>query len=137
MELRERLNDLLFGASLERELEACLAAWTSATPDELDSTRAWVKSQRRDFIEMAVEIDDVEELELSIAVRYIELKSHWMMLNTKIQYSLFHAGEAPDETMFRASLVSHVVGTLEQLLTPSDIERITRFLAQPIYRGTA
>lgn len=137
MELQARLTDMLFDPSLERELDGCLAAWTTATPEELTSTRAWIKAQRHDFVEMAAEIDDREELELSIAVRYIELKSHWMMLNTKIQYSLFRAGEAPDVLMYRASLVSHVVGTLEQLLTPSDIERITRFLAQPINRGAA
>jgi hypothetical protein len=137
MQLRTQLQELLFGSALEQELEGCLAAWTNATSAEVGETRSWIQSQCHDFIELAGEIDDSEELELSIAVRYIELKSHWMMLNTKIQYSLFHAGEAPEVIMFRASLVSHVVGALEQLLTPTDIERITRFLAQPISRGAA
>ena len=33
------------------------------------------------------------QIEFSVAVRYIELKSHWMMLNTRIQYELFRRGE--------------------------------------------
>ncbi|MDX2088849.1 MAG: hypothetical protein SFX73_13410 [Kofleriaceae bacterium] len=137
MDLRARLHDVLFGPTLEQELEECLATWPNPSPEELLSTREWIGARRHEFVELAAEIDDREELELSIAVRYIELKAHWMMLNAKIQYSLFRLGEAPLEVTYRASLVSSVIGTLEQLLAQDDIERITRFLAEPIERGVA
>ena len=90
-------------------------------------------SERRDeFLKVAEEVDDDEELEVTAALKYIELKSHWIMLNTLLNYQVFRKGESNPEQMLRASLASRLMLTVEALIGGQDLSKITKFLAEPI-----
>ena len=80
----------------------------------------------------ARDIEEPEELELTTVIQYIELKSHWIKLNTQLNYQMFKRGESDRATMFRAALISSTLSRIEPLIADADIRRITDFLANPI-----
>lgn len=67
-----------------------------------------------------------------VAVRFIELKSHWILLNTQINYKLVSKGEVDMSLAYRASLISQLLEALEHLIEPEDIDRIIDFLSEPL-----
>ena len=109
-----------------------LAEWPDATPDETREVFGWAISLRDQFLEAAREIDDPETLDMVLAIRYIELKSHWILLNTQLNYSMVIKGYADQSVVYRASLVSQLLAVLEQLIDDTNRDRIIAFLTEPI-----
>lgn len=87
---------------------------------------------RDQFLQASRDIDDPETLDMALAVRYIEMKSHWILLNTQINYGLVSTGETNMNLAYRASLISQLLEALERLIEPEDIDRIIDFLSQPL-----
>jgi hypothetical protein len=75
--------------------------------------------------------DDSEELLISVALGFIEMKSQWQMLNTQINYQVFRKGEANTYMTYKSSLLSVLVDAIGQFLTPEDLEKIQEFLLNP------
>lgn len=134
--MRSRLEAALRDPALERAWDDCLAAWTNAADGTRASIRRWVSDLRDQLIDMAGEVADPAEIEVSVAMRYIELKSHWMSANTWIQYATLRRGQADEDMVYRAAVVSLLLGALEPLIRQDDLEEISRFLAAPLGRGS-
>jgi hypothetical protein len=135
MAMRRRLEAALHDPALERAWDECFASWGDADDDARDRVRRWVAALRDQLVAMASEVGDCAELEVSIAMRYIELKSHWMTANTWIQYAVQRRGRADGEMVYRAAVVSLLLGAIEPLLRSDDLDEISRFLASPLGRG--
>ena len=67
-----------------------------------------------------------------LAINYIELKSRWIALNTKINYQTFRTGQCETVDALCASATSLLLQQIESLIDHADIEKITAFLAQPV-----
>lgn len=116
-------------------LRAGLSSWNGASPGQIDHALASVERTTQRLIDVLNTVEDPEEISVLIAINYIELKTRWIALNTKINYSVFKTGSCETDDALQASSVSALIGLLESLLTPSDIETITDFLAQPLHRA--
>jgi hypothetical protein len=129
--LIERLND----PTLESGIREALLSWPDADPQLVERTVAWVKTLRDELVTLCQEIDDSDQIDQNLAINYIELKTRWIAINTRINYQLFRTGGNDPESVFRATGVSLLLAHVESLLSPSDIAQITEFLAQPIRRA--
>lgn len=129
--LIERLND----PNLESSIRDALLSWPDADQQLVERTVAWVKTLRDELVSLCREIDDDEQIEQNLAINYIELKTRWIAINTRINYQLFRTGSNEPESVFRATGVSMLLAHVESLLSAGDIAQITDFLAQPIRRA--
>jgi hypothetical protein len=109
-----------------------LKEWTEASEEQRAAIFDWTMAMRDQFLEASRDIDDPETLDMVLAVRYIEMKSHWILLNTQINYGLASKGEADMNLAYRASLISQLLEALELLIEPEDIDRIIDFLSEPL-----
>ncbi len=116
---------------LDEAWDEVLDSWTQATPTERRAVRAYVSGLRNRVAKSLLDIRDMDELEYSIAIQYIELRCHWTMLNTRIQNQT--ADGRPDERLlYRATCVSQIVDALESLLPSDSIDRLSGFVAEPL-----
>jgi len=131
----QALRQTLRSHDLDSEWSSVVGSWDSGSTAQKERVIGWIRELRDELLDLADHVQDDLEIEFSVAVRYIELKSHWMMLNTRIQYELFRRGEASEENMYKASVCSMLIAALEDLLTDEDRRRIAEFLAEPLARG--
>ena len=132
----QRIEDMLGNATLEHNWKESLATWNAAPEQQVTGVLAWVSGLRDHFLQVVREVEDPDEIDYTLAIRYIELKSHWIMLNTLMAYQNFRFGEADIETAHRASVLSYLLEATEPLLNQADISQITAFLVEPISRDT-
>jgi hypothetical protein len=126
-----KLSDPAF----EKHVRESLASWDGADPKLIDRTVQWVLSLRNEIVNLLCELEDSEDVGMTLAITYIELKSRWIALNTKVNYQTFRLGKCDPEVAFRGAACSALLGLCEGLIEPSDIEQITEFLARPINRA--
>ncbi len=112
-----------------------LSAWPGVRPQDVNGATAWVESTVARLINLVETVEDPSEIAVLIAINYIELKTSWIALNTKINYSTFKRGSCETADALHASSVSAVIALLESMLSAHDIETITDFLAQPLNRA--
>jgi hypothetical protein len=125
----------LTSPSIESSIREGLEGWDGAEPAAIERTMAWFRAIRDNLIALLRDVDDEDQIDETLAINYIELKSRWIALNTKINYQTFRLGSCDPELAFQGSAISILLGEVESLLTPRDIEQITEFLAQPIRRA--
>lgn len=100
--------------------------------DIISDTIQWIEALQSDFIALVNQIGEGEDVEMAIAVQYVELKSRWIAFNTKMNYTMFRGTLPHVSDMCRATSVSTFLQHVEELLKPEDIDHITEFLARPI-----
>ncbi|MEM7621592.1 MAG: hypothetical protein AAF235_00125 [Planctomycetota bacterium] len=104
----------------------------SSLDDVIQGATAWLDTLRADMKTLVRQIGEGEDVEMALAIQYVELKRRWIAFNTKMNYTMFK-GTTPSVTdMCRAASVSAFLGHMETLLRPGDIEHITEFLAKPL-----
>lgn len=128
-----KLTDPAFRALLKEQL----GSWEGADPAAIDRTVAWILQLREDLVSLIRTIDDDEQIAETMAINYIEIKTRWIALNTKINYQTFRQGACDPELAFRGTACSGLLAEVETLLTPDDVMKITEFLAQPVTRMAA
>lgn len=98
----------------------------------IDSAIAWVCALQTDMINLIKQIGGGEDVDMALAIQYVEMKSRWIAFNTKMNYSMFKGEHPQVSDMCRATSVSTFLQHIETLLKPDDIDHITDFLARPI-----
>jgi hypothetical protein len=97
-----------------------------------EDTLNWIRTYREETIEIIQDVSDPEDAETSLILRYLEMKSRWIIMNNQIQYQAVETG-APDEVlMTRGSLLSNFLERLENHLDDDQIESITGLLSEPV-----
>ncbi len=118
-----------------KNLREALETWPDAQPGDVERVVKWAVALRDDLTTLISEIGDPEEVTMTVAINYIELKSRWIGLNTKMNYQTFRTGKCDSMTALRGAAISNLVGRIEELLTPGDIDQITQFLSEPVRRA--
>jgi hypothetical protein len=131
MEIVDRLNKVLNSDELEKSWKES-AETLIDDEDKVESLLDWVRGYRDEFLGLTDDVQDPDEVQTSIVVRYIEIKCHWMMLNTQMQYQAVNTGNPDQELMTKGSLISNLLEKLEEFLDEDDIREITEFLSQPM-----
>lgn len=99
---------------------------------EVDELTDWIKEYRDNTIEFIEDVEDPEEIHTATVLRYIEAKSHWMILNTHMQYQAVKTGGPDEAIMARGSLMSDFLERLEQHLDQDKIDSVTELLSRPV-----
>jgi hypothetical protein len=126
----DAIRAALLSDEIEEYWNGCLQEY-DASEEERQNLLSWIHSVRDGFIAHASDIDDPEELLISVALSYIEFKSQWQMLNTQINYQVFRTGDANPHLMYKSSLLSIIVDTIGKFLTSEDVRKIQEFLLSP------
>ena len=127
-----QLSLVLRNARLDEVVDTTLREWDGSDDAMIKRTVKWVKGLADEFLSLANEIQDPDEIRTSIAIQYIELKSRWIALNTKVNYQTFRNGACNKEDGFRASGISQLLAIIEPLIPQEDIDNITQFLCNPV-----
>lgn len=128
------VHKLFSDAQLEAQWNEVVADWRDEAPGEAQAAIDWVRDLRDDLLDGVDTIDDPLELEEALAVQYIQYKSTWIMLNTKLQYQMMRHG-APDFGDFhRASLITSLIAKLEEIMPNDEVRQIEAFLSDPVSR---
>lgn len=127
----EKIEQALLNPELETQWQSVIDSM-DISDQKKASNLAWVRALRDDFLRIARDVTDESELYTVLAVRYIELKCHWIMLNTQIQYQTFRRGMADQNVVIKASLTTSMLSEIEPLIPQDDIDNINRFLSEPV-----
>jgi len=68
--------------------------------------------------------EDVDELYHSLASLWLELRFEWERHNTVANFGLAVTGESDPAVMTAGATISGMLGWLDELLSPSDIDRL-------------
>lgn len=117
--LLQDIEDTLFG--LEQE-------------SDRDAIKDWLYSKVDDFVKRCGIVQEDEEISTLLMWFYIQLKSEWSQLNTEIQYQPMASDEPDMVLIFKASTLSQLLASIENILRYVDVERAVDFLADPIWK---
>lgn len=131
---KDKLLATLNDGSLEQRWRECIEDWETIQ-DHKDALLQRMLLERDDILEAFTNIQEPEDLLDNIAIVYIEVKSRWIMLNTKIQFQLYRFGKSEDELIYRASLTSFFIDAMESQLGAEEIDQINNFLCDPLAKG--
>lgn len=132
---RDQILESLTRRELGDSIAEAIAAWPDAAPDDVQSCVDAIRAAQHTFANAVREIDDDGEIATVLAIHYIELKSRWITLNTKINYQTFRTGRCDSHDALAATATSMLLQQVETLIDQSDIDKITAFLAQPVSRA--
>ncbi|MDX2116337.1 MAG: hypothetical protein SFZ24_12065 [Planctomycetota bacterium] len=116
-------------------LNEALASWPGVQPADIERVVRWASGLRDDLAALIAEINDPDEVRMTLAINYIELKSRWIALNTRMNYQNFRSGSCDTLTALRGTAISALIARVEEMLTQDDIDQITQFLAEPVRRA--
>ncbi|WP_022836085.1 hypothetical protein [Salisaeta longa] len=120
--LREDLDD---------QWTEVLGNWEGSTSAQRRAVHMYVSGLRNRICKGLLNIETPDELMRGLALQYMEMKCHWMMLNTQIQQQTFDNGRADESLMYRATCVSLIIQALEPLLERERVDTLSRFLSEP------
>ncbi|MCU0427881.1 MAG: hypothetical protein MUF71_19900 [Candidatus Kapabacteria bacterium] len=129
----KNLRDVLFHTDIDTQWKETLESFEEGSETDKSTLHQWVYRVRDEFIAHADDVGDEEEEELliSVALAYIEMKSQWQMLNTQINYQVFRKGEANMILTYKSSLLSVLVDAIGKFLSNEDLSKIHEFLLNP------
>lgn len=127
----EHVKESLTESNLEENWEEIVDSMIDDA-DQKQELLSWVEGYRDEFLEMTEDVQDESEVKTSLILRYIEIKCHWMMLNTHMQYQAVNTGNPDEEIMVKGSLISGLLEKLEDFMDENDVEKITGFLSKPM-----
>lgn len=93
--------------------------------DESDKEyiRNWIFSRMDEFINRCKLVNEDEELPNLLMWFYIQMKTEWSQINTEIQYQPMVSDEPDMVLIFKSSILSQLLGSVENLLRYVDVER--------------
>ncbi len=135
MPVTTTLHDQIDGAlrgDLDAKWNQVLDQWEDGGPAQKKAITAYVSGLRNRMLRILTDLDDAEEAQHGLAIQYIEVKCHWMMLNMQIQSQTARNGRAQDNLIYRATCVSLIIEAMEPLLSRDRVDTLTGFLAEPL-----
>lgn len=129
----KNLREALFHDNIDNTWKETLESFEQGSTSDKAALHQWIHRVRDEFIAHADDVGDEEEEELliSVALAYIEMKSQWQMLNTQINYQVFRKGEAHMILTYKSSLLSVLVDAIGKFLSTEDLSKIHEFLLNP------
>jgi hypothetical protein len=138
MSLAEKLKDSVSQCFIQRT-DAMLAEL--APPDAVrDHIQAYAVRRSAEITELADALGDPEdetELYRSAGFLWLELKTEWVRYNQTMQYQVARRGEAETTVFAKGAVCADLIGAIEPLLLPSDLEMLTTLSAEPLDFGKA
>ena len=123
------LENLLDRNGLIATWDGQLSGWENATDTQRQVCRDSVATLRDQFMVLWQDVPDESERQGLLSIFYLQLKSHWILLQTQVSYQI-EAGHINQEIFYRSGLLSHLLGVIEPLLPPGLAYNVGDFLAR-------
>lgn len=127
--LHERIKTAL-RSSLEEKWDEVLQHWSDAGADERKAVRVYASEFRNRVLRGLLEINTLDELERALAIQYLEVKCHWLMLNTRIQHQTACEGRPEERLIYRAACISLILQALEPLVSQQNLDGLSDLLIE-------
>jgi hypothetical protein len=98
-------------------------------PDITARVLAKVEALRLDLIAQVDSIPMLDELQYTLALTFMELKSQWLQRQVRVCYEEMITGSCNPEVALEASGVSFLIGLIEPLLDQEQLDRIQELFA--------
>jgi|GEM_PF-3222049 len=118
--------------ALLQDIEDTLLGLENDTDKEF--VRNWIFSKMDEFIERCKIVQEDDELPSLLMWFYMQLKTEWSQINTEVQYQPMVSDEPDMVLIFKASLLSQVIGNVETILRYVDVERAVNFMSNPVWK---
>jgi hypothetical protein len=118
--------------ALLQDIEDTLLGLENDTDKEF--VRKWIFSKMDEFIERCKIVQEDDELPSLLMWFYMQLKTEWSQINTEVQYQPMVSDEPDMVLIFKASLLSQVIGNVETILRYVDVERAVNFMSNPVWK---
>lgn len=127
----EYLSRNIKSQQFDKQIEETLVA----LEDEQDREyiRQWLYTKVDEFLNRCNMVDQ-EELKTMLMWFYIQLKSEWSQINTEIQYQPMYSDEPDMVLIFKSSVLSQLIASVEKVMKYVDVERAVNFLAEPSWK---
>lgn len=128
----ETVRQTLARAELGEAMAEALGDYPGLTPGELHRLIDEFAGHESRFLADVAEVEEHEVLlELAIAF-YIEAKCRFIRTIAEANYQLWRTGQSSPWSACRSAAASILVASVEPLIDRETVERITRFLADPL-----
>lgn len=119
-------------AFLEQVREGLAAFGDDVATDAIESTITWIADERDDIAGLLELVGDSDEdVRMLAAVRLIELKSRWIAINNRVNYSLMKTGQFDPALPLRGAALSALIDRIERVLPERSVEAYHALLAEP------
>ena len=122
-------------AEFRARTEASLSDWPGVTAQHVVDALSTLDDIMNSLCHTLAAIEGGEDLHLTLAIQYIELKTRWIGMNNRINYTTIRTGVPATEDVLLATVLSMFLVHIEGLVHAEDVERINEFLAEPIGRA--
>lgn len=85
---------------------------------------------KQDLLDQAAIFEETDQLSSYIALKFMELKARWIVLNARIQDANRMLVSPDPQLMYRSSALSGILGMLEGGIDPARLQVINDSLAQ-------
>ena len=121
---------------MESKWREILSEWSGDDATK-ESLVHWVRAERDNTIELAESATHEDDLETSVMIRYIELRSQWIRYNALTNYLRLRSGRESREMMLRGVLASSLVEALEPVINKNDLRKACDFMVAPLLSPAA
>ncbi len=131
--LAENLKQRVNLGFLDR-VEAMLTEF-GASPEVRAAVIEYARLKQASINELAEALDapdDMPELYRSTGYLWLELKTEWVRYNQTMQYQLARDGEPNPVVFTKGAVCADVIGCIEGLLSPEDLEKLAVISAEPL-----
>ncbi|MBC7690300.1 MAG: Hpt domain-containing protein [Methylotenera sp.] len=120
------LNDVTFISHLKGIMEPL-----KDKPTVVKEIVAYI-SEHLDSMEKTLEeVEDLEEINYGVTIKYAYLKSEWIMLNIRIQYLSMADKPIEEAIPYKAAACSALVEHFEKIISKDAFKQITKVLSEP------
>jgi len=130
-----KIQEMLHDNNLDAHWNEALDSWekdeVAKVQDRVTTAREWVNTRKEQLLSSITDVKEDEDANLAFALWFIELKSHWLMLNTQMNYQLFQKGAIDLDIHYKGAMISHLMGAFEPLIREEDQVKISEFLMTP------
>ncbi|MBC7533957.1 MAG: Hpt domain-containing protein [Oligoflexus sp.] len=131
---KEKILAFIEGDEMTNTLREIIVLASQEIPTLVDQLIAFAESEISLLTDTINSIEDEEELQYVLAIRYAALKSNWILLNLRVNYELAAGKESEPILPFKAALSAGILGRLESLILADAVKCITQVLSEPVIK---
>ncbi len=124
----QTMNALVSDESVEHLLEY-LFDDSPLSEQQKEGLRTEASGYKSDLCDQARVFEQTEQLDSYIALKFIDLKARWIVLNARIQDYNRNLTEPDPYLLYQSSILSGILGMLEEGLSESALHMINDTLA--------
>jgi hypothetical protein len=115
--------------NLDKAQHKEIAMGTTLDPKSKQRLQLEFEAYRTTFLKGMDDIEDEEDMAYYVAIKYVEVKAHWIQMNLRLNYQAVLKGSADQYMLVEAALLSHFLSLVEPHVDHKQLSLINDLLA--------